>query len=289
MAGEAAAVDDEKLEQAAFTAAVTTPEVPAEKPAGEPAVAASTVETPPAEPAPEYVQITKDQLSRLMASADKTDTMDGQFSKVFGTVGNLKQLVDKVQAATPAGVDVELSDEVFAEMAEDYPELSKGMRSVFEKAFKKLNLRGTAPPAAATPAPVPAEAASPPDVDALVEQALIKKENAKLIKAYPTWRAIVGQEQDKDNDFRKWLATQSAEFQKEIHESQSPAEVQAALDRFTAAKKAPPPKPAQDPAPRIQARKDRIQGAVAPKGDGSPPPPGAMSEQEGFRQGFRGG
>jgi len=35
-----------------------------------------------------------------MASAAKTDAHEGQFSKVFGTVGNLQQVIAKLQTAT---------------------------------------------------------------------------------------------------------------------------------------------------------------------------------------------
>lgn len=84
-----------------------------------------------------------------------------------------------------------------------------------------------------------AEARRAVDIVAEVEKVLIDREMQALDKAYPTWREIVGavdmqagEKPPEGNPFRQWLAAQSAEYQKEINGTNSPAVVQGAIERF---------------------------------------------------------
>jgi hypothetical protein len=42
---------------------------------------------------PEYVQLTKQQFERLDAAAKRTDDFEKQFSKAFGTIGDVQKIV----------------------------------------------------------------------------------------------------------------------------------------------------------------------------------------------------
>jgi hypothetical protein len=53
----------------------------------------------------ETVTVTKAQLDRLLAAADKVDGVDSQIRKLFGTTGDLKALVKNLQDATPKGAE----------------------------------------------------------------------------------------------------------------------------------------------------------------------------------------
>lgn len=123
----------------AATAAATEPVQPEAKedPKPEPAPAAPVAE------GPKYVQITEEQYARLNAVADETASLKQQMSEAFGTMGNLQQVMNRLQSATPAGASVDISVEDFAELAEDFPELAGHTRKGLEKILKRLNVRGT--------------------------------------------------------------------------------------------------------------------------------------------------
>jgi hypothetical protein len=185
-----------------------------------------------------------------------------------------------------------MSDEDFAELAVDFPEFAKSTRAALERIFKKANVKGTGP--AQVPAPVV-------DVDAAVEKVLLKREEVALAKTYPDWGEIVGRPPAagappvEGNAFRTWLATQPAEYQKEVGETNSPAVVQAAIDKFKAAPAVAPTTASPTKSPdgattRAAARRAVIQDAVTPRADGNPPPLNQPeSAEEAFGKGFRTG
>lgn len=237
---------------------------------------------------PKYARIPLQEYNDLKAGLKKVTSLEGQIARVVGTMGNAQQIaqdiVEKVRAQTPAGLSVELSDEDFAELAADFPELAKHTRAALEKVFKKAGVRGTGP--------VETPQLRGEDVDRAVETALQKREAAALVKAYPEWSAIVGQvdvskgqKPDEKNEFRQWLGRQSAEYQKEINETDSPAEVRSAIDKFMASKSAPATQATPN---RAAARRAIMEAAETPRVDGSPPlmnPPPNVDDA--FASGFR--
>lgn len=229
-------------------------------------------------PAPEYIQITKSDWDRVTAAADKTAGIEGQLAKVFGTVGNVKQIVDQLKAATPQGVAIEMPADLLSELEEEYPELAPRLKGVFEKAFK--GIRGTAPAAAQI---------DPEAIGKAVTDRYVKAEAEALDDAHSDWREIVGAVSDGNYDanhpFRKWLATQAADYQTKVNTTNSSAVISRAIDRFKAANPASAPK---QPAPKDTARQDRIRAALTPKGDGGQPG-GAKTADDYFNEGFAGG
>lgn len=235
------------------------------------------VEPKPAQP--EYVQLTKEQYAKLDGAAAKTATYEAQFSKVFGTMGEMQHTVKKLQTATPAGQPIALPADVVAEMEADFPELAGHVRTALEKALK--GIRGTAQP------PV----IDKDEMQRLVRAEAVKNETEALEDAHPTWREIVGpvDSEGKSNPthpFRVWLATQPADYQFKVNSTNSAVIISRAIDRFKASQAAPP-KP-QVPTPKVVARQDRIRGAVQPRGDGNPPPP-TKTDDDAFAEGFRTG
>ncbi len=231
--------------------------------------------------APKYVQITQEQFDSLQAAATKTTAIEGQLSKVFGTMGDMQQIVKKLQSATPAGMSIEIPKDAFAEMERDFPELAAHLRAGLEKSLK--GVRGTAD----------GVAADPDAVGKLVDEKTAKLQIEALEDAHPTWREIVGAvgsdgKHDPENPFRKWLATQPAEYQAKINATNSATVITRAIDKFIAAKAALPKTPAT-PAPKVAARNDRIRDAIQPRGDGGQPAPPAKDDfAEGFRQEYQG-
>lgn len=238
--------------------------------------------TDPAPEAPKYVQVTQEEWDSLKATAGKTAAIEQQLSKVFGTMGNMQQVVTKLQASTPAGMTVELPKDVVSELEKDFPELAPHMRSALEKALKGIRGTGT-------------QAETPEQTDRwrqMIQEASVKYQMEALEEDHSNWREIVGTvdaegKHDPNNDFRKWLATQTAEYQAKVNNANSAAVVSKAIERFLAAKAAPAPK-AQTPAPKIVARQAAIRAAVQPRGDGGQPA-SSTTVADAFNEGFRGG
>lgn len=246
----------------------------AEKPAA--ADKLKPAETPqvdaPAEP--EYVQITKSDWADIKAAAMKTASYDQQLSKAFGTIGNLQKVVTALQGQTPRGGKIEISEDAFADMKKDFPELADASLGALRKALAGFSGTGAA------------------EVDeTLIERIAAKQATAREIDAledeYPDWRKIVGavdiakEKPDPNNEFRKWLATKDEVYQARVNGSESAAVLTRAIRSFQTDTKAPA-KPAAAPA---NGRADRIREAVQPKGDGAQAPPRNTSE-EAFAAGF---
>lgn len=278
-----------------------------------PAPAAKVVEEPKAEPEPkaangtapapkpEYIRVTRQEWDNSKAALGKIPTLESALAKLTGSIPKadaiIQQVIEKVQSQTPAGHAVEFSKEDLAELAEDYPELAVKL----ERVLNKGKVKGTGP--AEGEAPKPSAAASDPDAIRKAVDAALKeradaaaaearqKETDALLAAHPDWGKIVGQPlamgttEPVKTEWRTWLETQSAEYQKEVGETDSPAVIQASIDKFMASKTAPvtPPKPT-----KADVRREVIEAGVTPRADtsGQPltPPP---SVEDAFEQGFK--
>jgi hypothetical protein len=238
-------------------------------------------EAPPA--APEYVQLTKEEHAILTAAAAKTAGFEAQLSKAFGTIGNMQQIVNKLQSQTPSGEKVEVPKVAFAKLRESFPEVADLLEGDMAEALK--GLRGTGPENA--PGPVVDQEA----INAAAKSITTQLQIEALEDNHPNWRAIVGVDDegkhDPNNPFRKWLAAQPAEYQTKINETHSAIVISNAIGKFQASTKAAET-PSAQPAPKVAARKDRIQAAVQPKGDGGQPPPPKTADDD-FAEGFRTG
>jgi hypothetical protein len=245
-------------------AGTTTPEQP------DPAA------TPRAEETPEYVQITAKDWAEVQAAARRTASYDGQFSKLFGTTGNLQKLVNAFQAQTPSGRKIEIPKDAFAAMEKDFPELAQQTRAALEAALSGVPGTGAA------------------DVDATKIEGMLasytsRREVEALEDAWPDWREIVGavdvtkEQPNPDNPFRKWLGTKPAEYQARINGSESAQVIGRAIRLFQSETKAAPPK--LNGTPRDAARAERIRSAVQPRGDNAGAAAGKSDDEE-FEAGF---
>ena len=230
---------------------------------------------------PKYVQLTEEQFARLTSAADKTDDFEKQFSKVFGTVGDMQKIMRSLQSQTPRGVAVKLPDGVFDAMKKDFPELATHMQSVMEATLKGIEGTGSAT------AQVD-EAA----VTAKVEERVLKAAAEDLADEFPDWHKIVGAvnvakggKPDPNNPFRKWLATKPQEYQDRINTTNSAGVITRAIRTFKSEIKTPPA--AQKDPKKVATRTGRIADAVRPKGDGGHPP--AKNPDAEFEAGFKTG
>lgn len=218
----------------------------------------------------EYVRITKKDW----------EAVQGQFSKAFGTIGNMQKTMNGLQERTPAGRKVEIPASAFAEMEKDFPELAQQVRAAMEAGMS--GMAGTGPPAEADTSRYD-EARAKDRQDKLDEQL------ADLEDAHPDWKRIVGaidartQKADPNNAFRRWLGTKDAAYQKRMNESESATFISRAIERFQAETKGT--RAAAPATSRDDARADRIRGALQPRGDHAGAAAGP-SEDEDFMAGF---
>ena len=230
-------------------------------------------------PPPRYVRLTEDEAQRLRSAADETVNLKQQLSRAFGTLGNMQQVINQIRNQTPAGAAVEITDEDFAELREDFPELEQRQRVGLERILKRANLRGTAQAAPAT---------VDPEAMRSVAATIVHGEGLEdLDDLHPGWREIVGQPNDSNNPYRRWLANQSDQYQELIHGTYSAAITKRSIDRFRADQaKARAPVARQTPSRPEAARRERIAAAVAPRGNGQPPAPRQPTALDRFHEGF---
>lgn len=285
MAEKEEVVQQTEEQAAAAFAAGFDSETPQPSAATPPPIATTTAapqpepEAPKAEepPAPEYVQFTKEEHARLMAVADKTASLEAQLSKAFGTMGNMQQLINQVRSQTPAGAVVEITDEDFAELQEDFPELAGRTRTALERIFKKANLRGTGEPATPT--------IDPQIVRTAAAEIVHGEGLADLNDLHPDWETVVV-----SPEYRKWLGEQKPEYQNLLHKTYSATITGRSIDRFRAAQEAaklkpaaPPPKTPEQPK---TDRREHLRAAIQPRGNGQAPAPQTPTPEDNFRAGF---
>lgn len=258
------------------TAAAPKPDV---KPVAKPETKEAVTPAPKVE-APKYVQLTQEQFDNLQSAAGKVTEVEKQISKLFGTTGDMQQIVKKLQAETPKGMTIDLPADVVSEMEQDFPELAGHFRKSLEKALKGVRGTGAAEAGSA--------GLDPTAVQNLVREAAIKHEIEALEDAHQDWRTIVGVvdaegKHDPNNEFRQWLGKQPVEYQTKINATNSAAVVSRAIDKFLASKANPAVQTGQTP--QIAARRDRLKAAIQPRGDGGQPAP-AKSADDDFAEGF---
>lgn len=287
---EQSAADADKQAQDDFDAGAametdkgpSTPEQtdgPARDDAGRFAAAKPEPKEKPAEEKPEYVQLTKQQFERLEASAKRTEDHEKQMSKAFGTIGDVQKIVRGLQGQTPRGSAVKIPDGALDAMKKDFPELAAHFQAALEATLK--GMEGTGGSSAHVDVA---------EFERKVEDRVVKLASEDLDDEFPDWKQIVGFAASKDkadpnNAFRKWLATKDQAYQDRINGTNSAGVITRAIRAFQSDTKTTPAAPKPDP--QAQARANRIQEAVRPKGDGGQPP--AKGADDEFEAGFKTG
>lgn len=266
------AIDD--FDSGFNNAGPTQTTTPAEELDTAPDEVAVVVETPA--PEPKYAQITEEQLANLLqistAIPDIKAENKRQFDAAFGKIGGMKEALDKIQSATPAGQMLEISEDDFAEMREEFPELAAMQIKGMNKALSKLRGTGTA--------------FDPSQIDGRVDervtaavQASERKAEAKLMRAYHRdWIDVV-----RSNEFKAWHETLPADERTKLKLSNDSEFVADYLDRYKASIK-PAVLKVDDKA--ANSRQKRIEAAINPKGTGGHA--AGPSEDDEFDAGFKG-
>jgi hypothetical protein len=260
----------------------------AEKEAADKAAADTAAATAAAQV--KYRQVTEDEWTTLQAKAGEIDQIRAdhrkELDKAFGKVGGLERTLATIQAATPAGYAVEVTDEIVADLAKEFPELG----GLTLKAFKTFasKLKGTAPAA-------PAAAPDPKAIEATVTARLVALQTEALDDDRPNWREIVGAP-DAKNPYRTWLATQPPEYQAKLASTNSAIVISRSILKFEDAKAVADKAAAAAAEKKAEADKKKaaedkrrgvIAAAVSPRGTGGHAAPAPKDDD--FEQGFKEG
>jgi len=199
-------------------------------------------EATPAEPAPEYVQLTKAERDELMGLRDQAQR---QFGTAFGKIGGIERTLQQLNS----GAQVEISQEDIDALKDDFPPLAAALEKV-------RNLRA-----------LPGGGVDQEQIANLVAEKVSaveqKFELRLLAKDHPDWKQV-----DADPAFAQWVAAQPDEFKQTLaqaSQSYDSAVVSNAMTMFKQSRKAAPATPAADPA---SARRSRMSAAVTPRGTG---------------------
>lgn len=266
------------------------------KPAEEPKTEGS--EEPPAteepkteEPAPEEtVTVKKSEWDRVLAAVSTVDRMNEQFgrqvSTALGKVGSLEQRLTQLQQQTPTGQSVEISAEDFAELKTDFPDLADMTLKGLQRVMGRMKGTGGAPAA-------PVKVVTPEEIAAIALQTRRAEEEKALAEDHQNWREIVGSPEDKDNEYRKWLAKQSEAYQKRVTSTERASVVSESISKFltekaAAAQAAEKEQKAAEERERAKSlRRDQLKAAATPKAAGGHAP--GKSDDDDFQEGFDAG
>lgn len=239
---------------------------------GETEADGAAVAEPAAEPV--YAKITQADYDKLLAAANEVGTVKAEHKRLldsaFGKIGGMQELFNQLKAATAPGAAVTVSEDDFADLAEEYPELAKlqvkGMNALLSK-MKPTGTPVAQAPVAATPAIDPEQVIQ--QAEQRVEQ---KLELKRFARKHPDWQDVVnGQE------FKDWITKQPADVLKGYQESWDSDVTIPILDSFKASRKAPA-------SPAASTRQQRLSSAVPPRGTGGHAP--KPTEDDDFLAGF---
>lgn len=211
--------------------------------------------TEAAEPAKVLAGMTEAQIADLLSEIPKYRK---QIDNLAGNNGKLNAALQKLQQETLNGEAVTVTDEDFAEMANEWPELAGMTKNMMSKILGRINLRGTG--TAETPEAYVSLAKQAAQEVATQER--VKTHIELLDGLHAGWDKIIGlpgaDGQVPDTSYRKWLATQPAEYQTKLNESNNAFEIGASITAFNAAQEAATKKQQQN--------KQRLANAVQPEG-----------------------
>ena len=241
-------------------------------------------ETPPAdevppEPEVKYAQVTEAQLAALLDKATAFDSHQAntkkELDRAFGTIGNMKQVIDRLQSGTQAGNQVELTEEDIREISDQYPDLGKSMLKTLQNVVGKLKGTGSAAPFDVSSIDQRVQQQIAPQMEDLSVKIMQKIAHDDLIEDFPTYREIAGPP-GSNTEFRQWLAKQPNNREAKVLESNRTAVIHKALTDFVNSKKA---------APKQGNRENRLRSAITPRGEASHT--ASVTDDDDFDKGFK--
>ena len=223
---------------------------------------------------PKMTQIPEDEYRRLLDSVAKIDEIEGalgqKFDTAFGKIGGVERALDQLRSAAPAGGKIELTEEVVADLAAEFPEMAQLQFKTLQKLVDVIN----------TSTPAPAGAAQPSvDVDAITKSIRRELTEETLDGFDEKWRETIGLPGKDgvipDTPFRQWLEKQPNEYATQVKSTYSAAVLTGALSKFKTAQQ------------KAQGRRDVLDAAVEVTGSGGQAPNAAPTGDDEFNDGFK--
>lgn len=224
-------------------------------------------------PAPEYVQLTKQEVEELKARAALVQEIKATQDKSFGTLGNTIRSIRQDLEAMRQGKKVDIEQADIDALREDFPPLAAALEKV-----RDLQVIG----------------AGSLDQDAigkLVDERAAAKvttlqqslEARFLKRVHPDW-----EQYGESADFKDWVQAQPAEYQQQLAAASDAWDSDFIGDAMTKAKEAAKQRAAASAASTASAdtRRSRMSAAVTPRGSGATPGP---NDDDQFHEGFKTG
>lgn len=220
--------------------------------------AARGIESEPEPEPPKLIAgFTEDEVRALLAKAGEVDKLKERESKVFGTLGALRQSLDALKAqpqqqAAPMQLNLR-------RLQQEYPEMAE---SLLED-LKESMAGGTAQ-------------FDPSTVDRVVDERLnsvTKTYELKLLSMmHKDWRTI-----PKSPEFEQWKGTLPPDELQVVNDSWDAISVGESLTKFKSWR--------EQTAQSKQQRQSRLEAAVTPRGTRKPTP--SMTDEDAFVAGFK--
>ncbi len=225
---------------------------------------------------PKMTQIPEDEYRRLLDGVAKIEEIEGalgrQFDTAFGKIGGIERVLDQLKSAAPAGGKIELTEEVVADLAAEFPEMAQLQFKTLQKLVDVINTSTPAPTSAAQPSPVVDEAAIEKRVRRAIAEETLNEFDEK-------WKETIGMPDDKgvipETPFRQWLSKQPKEYQTRVKSTYSAPVLTDALSKFKTAQKT------------AQGRRDVLDAAVEVTGSGGQAPTAGATGDDEFNDGFK--
>lgn len=236
----------------------------------------SIVDPAPADE-PKMMQVPEEEYRKLLDGVAKIEgiesALEKQFGTAFGKIGGIERVLDQLKSSAPAGGKIELSEEVVADLAAEFPEMAKLQFKTLQKLVDTINTASPAQVSAAQPSPVVVDEAA---IEKRVRRAIAEE---TLDEFDAKWRETIGLP-NKDNvipdtPFRQWLKKQPKEYADRVISTYSAPVLTDALSKFKAAQA------------KAQGRREVLDAAVEVTGSGGQAPAAGLSDNDEFDEGFK--
>jgi hypothetical protein len=264
--------------------------------ANTPVITETPVETPVTtvveESAPKMAQITEEQLARILTYSNDIDAiktaMESRFGTAFGKLGSLAQTLKELQIAADPGEAITVSEDDLSELKNDYPDLTPAIAKSLTRVLSKVKGGRIGQIVAKEFDPATLEPTINEKAQEIAKRVVMEEQIKDLADDYPDWEKIIGPQPDptkgvKPTEFRNWLASQPAEYQKRVNTSQRAVVGAKALGKFEEWKETKK-KSAQETPKKTAAdiRREQLKDSVTERGNASQHT--AKSEEDAFHE-----
>lgn len=206
---------------------------------------------------------TEAEIEALFNDVQSMKAYRQQIDNLAGNFGKLNVAIQKIQRDTPQGQAVEITEEDFAELKAEWPEVAEMSLKGFNRVLSKLKGTGGAPAESIDVDKLVTERIAP-EIEKVWQKANAEITDLRIQVHHRDWKTVLNSQ-----EFMAWEKTLPQEEQEKFLSSSDPEYVAATITKFKEAQAAASKKQEQN--------KQRLANAVQPEGKSAPR--GAISEQ----------